>query len=122
MAQTMAATKRNAGLTSAIPRPTLNDEDLVRNIFCSKFEMTNNFIFFLRKRTFIKSLFKLSSIRFHQQLLTILRLTMQHRQLTATSVKVRAIINHFLDKIQLNLTFVYDRFTLGYRPSGCSMY
>lgn len=26
----MAATKRNAGLTSAIPRPTLNDEDLVR--------------------------------------------------------------------------------------------
>lgn len=25
----MAATKRNAGLTSAIPRPTLNDEDLV---------------------------------------------------------------------------------------------
>lgn len=27
--KTMAATKRNAGLTSAIPRPTLNDEDLV---------------------------------------------------------------------------------------------
>lgn len=25
----MAATKRNAGLTSAIPRPMLNDEDLV---------------------------------------------------------------------------------------------
>lgn len=28
----MAATKRNAGLTSAIPRPTLNDEDLVREM------------------------------------------------------------------------------------------
>lgn len=27
----MAATKRNAGLTSAIPRPMLNDEDLVSN-------------------------------------------------------------------------------------------
>jgi len=26
----MAATKRNAGLTSAVPRATLNDEDLVR--------------------------------------------------------------------------------------------
>lgn len=28
--QTMAATKRNAGLTSAVPRATLNDEELVR--------------------------------------------------------------------------------------------
>lgn len=28
-AQTMAATKRNAGLTSAVPRATLNDEELV---------------------------------------------------------------------------------------------
>jgi hypothetical protein len=27
--QTMAATKRNAGLTSALPRATLNDEELV---------------------------------------------------------------------------------------------
>lgn len=27
----MAATKRNAGLTSAVPRATLNDEELVRN-------------------------------------------------------------------------------------------
>ena len=27
--QTMAATKRNAGLTSAVPRATLNDEELV---------------------------------------------------------------------------------------------
>lgn len=26
----MAATKRNAGLTSAVPRATLNDEELVR--------------------------------------------------------------------------------------------
>lgn len=33
--QTMAATKRNAGLTSAVPRATLNDEELVC-IFCSK--------------------------------------------------------------------------------------
>ena len=29
--QTMAATKRNAGLTSAVPRATLNDEELVRS-------------------------------------------------------------------------------------------
>lgn len=28
----MAATKRNAGLTSAVPRATLNDEELVRLI------------------------------------------------------------------------------------------
>lgn len=28
----MAATKRNAGLTSAVPRATLNDEDLVCRI------------------------------------------------------------------------------------------
>lgn len=28
--QTMAATKRNAGLTSVLPRATLNDEELVR--------------------------------------------------------------------------------------------
>lgn len=28
--QTMAANKRNAGLTSAIPRASLNDEELVR--------------------------------------------------------------------------------------------
>lgn len=33
--QTMAATKRNAGLTSAVPRATLNDEELVC-IFRSK--------------------------------------------------------------------------------------
>jgi hypothetical protein len=28
--QTMAATKRNAGLTSVLPRATLNDEELVK--------------------------------------------------------------------------------------------
>lgn len=28
----MAATKRNAGLTSAVPRATLNDEELVSKI------------------------------------------------------------------------------------------
>lgn len=35
--QTMAATKRNAGLTSVLPRATLNDEELVRSHlpFCS---------------------------------------------------------------------------------------
>lgn len=31
--QTMAATKRNAGLTSAVPRATLNDEELVSTLF-----------------------------------------------------------------------------------------
>jgi hypothetical protein len=31
--QTMAATKRNAGLTSALPRATLNDEELVSFTF-----------------------------------------------------------------------------------------
>lgn len=42
----MAATKRNAGLTSAIPRPTLNDEDLVRNLLFQKLHhMTNIYIF-----------------------------------------------------------------------------
>lgn len=35
----MAATKRNAGLTSAIPRPTLNDEDLVRIIIGEVFSL-----------------------------------------------------------------------------------
>lgn len=33
----MAATKRNAGLTSAVPRATLNDEELVgicNNFYC----------------------------------------------------------------------------------------
>lgn len=29
ISQTMAATKRNAGLTSVLPRATLNDEELV---------------------------------------------------------------------------------------------
>ncbi|XP_042237510.1 protein unc-13 homolog A-like [Homarus americanus] len=29
--KTMAATKRNAGLTSAVPRASLNDEELVSN-------------------------------------------------------------------------------------------
>lgn len=30
----MAATKRNAGLTSAVPRATLNDEELVCRFSC----------------------------------------------------------------------------------------
>lgn len=34
----MAATKRNAGLTSAVPRATLNDEELV----CKNNENTHN--------------------------------------------------------------------------------
>lgn len=38
----MAATKRNAGLTSAIPRPTLNDEDLVNGTVNSVSLMTIN--------------------------------------------------------------------------------
>ncbi len=29
----MAATKRNAGLTSGVPRQTLNDEELVRALY-----------------------------------------------------------------------------------------
>jgi len=34
----MAATKRQAGLTNAIPRSTLNDEELVsKNIMCFVF-------------------------------------------------------------------------------------
>lgn len=31
----MAATKRNAGLTSVLPRATLNDEELVKKNRCS---------------------------------------------------------------------------------------
>lgn len=38
----MAATKRNAGLTSAIPRPTLNDEDLVNGTVNSVSLLTIN--------------------------------------------------------------------------------
>lgn len=30
----MAATKRNPGLTSAVPRASLNDEELVSCFFC----------------------------------------------------------------------------------------
>jgi hypothetical protein len=41
----MAATKRNAGLTSAIPRPTLNDEDLVRQmLYLAGSAIANNLI------------------------------------------------------------------------------
>lgn len=50
----MAATKRNAGLTSAVPRATLNDEELVcifssntwmvhlGNVLCRRFERPNS--------------------------------------------------------------------------------
>lgn len=42
----MAATKRNAGLTSAVPRATLNDEELVRN-----FNIVPKDVFFSRKKS-----------------------------------------------------------------------
>lgn len=35
--QTMQATKRNAGLTSAVPRATLNDEELVSMHYLNKY-------------------------------------------------------------------------------------
>lgn len=35
----MAATKRNAGLTSAVPRATLNDEELVIYVLSDKLWM-----------------------------------------------------------------------------------
>jgi hypothetical protein len=40
----MAATKRNAGLTSAVPRATLNDEELVSlNVMNKSFVLSNTF-------------------------------------------------------------------------------
>lgn len=42
----MAATKRNAGLTSAVPRATLNDEELVR-IIKIYYLLMNHQLFFI---------------------------------------------------------------------------
>lgn len=40
----MAATKRNAGLTSAVPRATLNDEELVSlNVMNKSFVLSSTF-------------------------------------------------------------------------------
>jgi len=40
----MAATKRNAGLTSAVPRATLNDEELVSlNVMNKSFLLSSTF-------------------------------------------------------------------------------
>lgn len=42
----MAATKRNAGLTSAVPRATLNDEELVSlNVMNKSFVLSSTFAF-----------------------------------------------------------------------------
>jgi protein unc-13 len=43
----MAATKRNAGLTSAVPRASLNDEELVRIIFKFLYQLHFRSIFSL---------------------------------------------------------------------------
>lgn len=61
----MAATKRNAGLTSAVPRASLNDEELVLiNWISSLFYWI---IYSNRKHTFIKKHFKHWYIQFQAQ-------------------------------------------------------
>lgn len=87
--QTMAATKRNAGLTSAIPRPTLNDEDLVSSPLNSIWllVLSCQFIRF-RKLMCTKNRCKHLSIRFRQQRHIISRPIMLRRQHIAMSAKV----------------------------------
>lgn len=82
----MAATKRNAGLTSAMPRATLNDEELVSLFNGFFFCFLNIFVF--RNNMFIRSHCKLLFIQFHQQLPIILFYGRQPPQHIVMSVRV----------------------------------
>ena len=106
----MAATKRNPGLTSAVPRASLNDEELVSiysfvffylclsslllNCFYSKFFYLKCFLLVFRKCMCTKKHYKRSSIPFHVQRRTIFNHGRQHILPTATNAKVCCGVSH----------------------------